>query len=62
VDGSEEADKAGLRGLWLEQHPKARLYYDLADFALLRLAVEGADLNGGFGRAFRLLPEDLRAP
>jgi putative heme iron utilization protein len=50
-----------LRAHWLKGHPKAALYIDFADFAFVRLTPESALLNGGFGRAFRLSPEDLRA-
>lgn len=53
------ADKAAGRDAWLARHPKSTLYYDFADFLLLRLAPTGAFLNGGFGQAFRLTPEDL---
>ena len=53
------ADKAALRPSWLAAHPKTTLYYDFTDFLLLRLDPQGAHLNGGFGRAFRLTPEDL---
>jgi putative heme iron utilization protein len=53
----EERD--GLRALWLERHPKARLYVDFSDFAFVRLVPTGAHLNGGFGRAYRLGPSDL---
>jgi putative heme iron utilization protein len=56
------ADKAALRDRWLAQHPKARLYYDFADFLLFRLEVDAAQLNGGFGRAYRLTPADLAGP
>lgn len=59
---TEAADKASLRPVWLAAHPKAALYIDFADFAMLRLRVEAAHLNGGFGRAFRLGPGDLRPP
>ena len=58
---AEAADKAALRPGWLAQHPKSALYFDFADFALLRLRMGEAHLNGGFGRAFRLGPEDLAA-
>jgi putative heme iron utilization protein len=53
------ADKAALRESWLAAHPKTTLYYDFSDFLLLRLDPSSAHLNGGFGRAFRLTPEDL---
>ncbi|MDT8856893.1 pyridoxamine 5'-phosphate oxidase family protein [Paracoccaceae bacterium Fryx2] len=50
---------AALRDHWLSGHPKARLYVDFADFAFVRLTPLSALLNGGFGRAFRLTPDDL---
>jgi len=54
-------DHARLRGLWLKRHPKAKLYVDFGDFRFVRLRPTGAALNGGFGRAYRLTPEDLAA-
>lgn len=59
---AEAADKAAHRLGWLAVHPKTTLYYDFADFLLLRLVPFAAHLNGGFGQAFRLTPEDLRDP
>lgn len=59
---AEAADKAALRAAWLADHPKSALYYDFADFALLRLRVGEAHLNGGFGQAYRLGPDDLAGP
>lgn len=59
---AEPADKAAARGAWLAKHPKAGLYYDFADFLLLRLVPWAAHLNGGFGQAFRLTPGDLGGP
>ena len=59
---ASRADKEALRDAWLARHPKAKLYYGFADFLLLRLDPTHAHLNGGFGQAFRLVPEDLRAP
>ncbi|GGH54044.1 pyridoxamine 5-phosphate oxidase [Frigidibacter albus] len=52
-------DHAALRTLWLASHPKSKLYIDFADFSFVRLRPLGAALNGGFGRAFVLAPEDL---
>lgn len=52
-------DRSALRDHWLERHPKSKLYIDFADFSLVRLVPVTALLNGGFGRAFRLSPEDL---
>lgn len=48
-----------LRGLYLQQQPKARLYIDFADFNFVAFEVTEAHLNGGFGRAYRLTPADL---
>ena len=56
------ADKAARRAAWLAAHPKATLYYDFADFRLLRLEPHLAHLNGGFGRAWRLFAADLAGP
>ncbi|MDO8882490.1 HugZ family protein [Pseudotabrizicola sp.] len=53
------ANRPVLRDHWLCHHPKAKLYIDFADFSLVRLVPVSALLNGGFGRAFRLSPEDL---
>ena len=52
-------ERAELREIWLKQHPKAQLYVDFADFHFYRLALERAHLNGGFGKAYVLTPEDL---
>lgn len=58
---AEAADKAGLRARYLGRAPKAALYYDFADFRLVRFRPLGGHLNGGFGRAFRLEAGDLAA-
>lgn len=50
---------AELRTHYLGQHPKAQLYIDFTDFFFATLRVTGADLNGGFGKAYRLTPGDL---
>ncbi|MFY0635451.1 MAG: HugZ family protein [Vannielia sp.] len=55
----ESDDHAALRARWLESHPKAKLYIDFGDFGFVRLEVQAAFLNGGFGKAFRLTPADL---
>lgn len=57
---AEAAEKADWRGAWLAAHPKATLYFDFADFRVVRLVPFAAHLNGGFGKAYRLEPEDLR--
>lgn len=56
---AEAADKAALRTHYLHLYPKAQLYYDFGDFQLLRLRPTAALLNGGFGKAYRLSPDDL---
>lgn len=53
------ADKTALREDWLALHPKAKLYFDFADFRIMRLQVDKAFLNGGFGKAFHFTPADL---
>ncbi|WP_435257914.1 pyridoxamine 5-phosphate oxidase [Thioclava sp. FR2] len=54
-----DAARPDLRAHWLEIHPKAKLYIDFSDFALVLLEPEAALLNAGFGRAFGLTPEQL---
>ncbi|MCR8722680.1 HugZ family pyridoxamine 5'-phosphate oxidase [Frigidibacter sp. ROC022] len=55
-------DRPALMQAWLAQHPKAAVYAGLADFRFVRFAVLAGFLNGGFGKAFRLGPEDLDLP
>nr|MDA3889542.1 pyridoxamine 5-phosphate oxidase [Allgaiera sp.] len=56
----ESAEHATLRAHYLSQRPKAALYADFADFSFVVFAPTGAALNGGFGKAFLLTPDDLR--
>jgi putative heme iron utilization protein len=56
---AEPADKAALRDHVLALRPKTTLYYDFADFRLVRFRPLSALLNGGFGKAYRLDPGDL---
>lgn len=51
---------ARLRARFLRRHPKSALYIDFADFSFFRLEPWSASLNGGFGKAYNLLPEDFR--
>ncbi len=44
---------------YLETHPKAQMYIGFADFHIARLTPSEAHLNGGFGKAYRLRPNDL---
>jgi heme oxygenase (biliverdin-IX-beta and delta-forming) len=55
----DQATKDGLRETWLKIQPKAQLYIDFADFNFYRLALERAHLNGGFGKAYVLTPDDI---
>ncbi|WP_306410411.1 HugZ family pyridoxamine 5'-phosphate oxidase [Ectorhizobium quercum] len=55
-DGEEHAS---LRERFLERHPKSKLYIDFPDFSFFRLVPQKAALNGGFGKAFWLMPDDL---
>ncbi|MBB6259865.1 hypothetical protein FHS77_000373 [Paenochrobactrum gallinarii] len=48
-----------LRIRYLSHNPKGALYVDLGDFSFFRLEVDGASLNGGFGKAFNLTTADL---
>ncbi|MBY6154218.1 pyridoxamine 5'-phosphate oxidase family protein [Vannielia litorea] len=56
----ESETHAAMRTRWLESHPKSKLYIDFGDFGFVALEVQGAFLNGGFGKAFKLTPADLR--
>lgn len=47
------------REAWLAHHPKSALYVDFPDFSFVSLTPVGADLNGGFGKAYRLSADDL---
>lgn len=55
----EEPERPALRERFLSRHPKAALYADFADFRFVRLQPIGAALNGGFGRAYELVPGDF---
>ena len=55
--GSPELARAERR--YLNRNPKAKLYARLGDFSFFRLEIEGASLNGGFGKAYALNREDL---
>lgn len=55
----DDPARPGMRSRWLERNPKATIYIDLPDFAFVRLTPTSALLNGGFGRAFHIAPEDL---
>lgn len=54
-----EAGYDELAAHYLRDHPKAKLYIGFADFSFVLFDVQGAYLNGGFGRAFVLTPQDM---
>ena len=56
------SEHPALRDLWLKHRPKAKLYIDFSDFGFVRFMPISADLNGGFGKAFRLAKADLLTP
>lgn len=58
---AEFMEKAPHRDAYLAHQPKAALYINFADFNIIRFNVVSVDLNGGFGKAYRLTPEDLTA-
>ena len=55
-DAKADPDFAGL---FLKRHPKTKLYFGFGDFAFWRFDIRRIDLNGGFGKAYRLAPDDL---
>jgi heme iron utilization protein len=57
----DRTSKAGMRARQriLGHHPKSALYMDFPDFSLVSLSVRQASLNGGFGRAYQLVADDL---
>ena len=56
---AEFVEKAPHRDAYLAHQPKAALYIDFGDFHIVRLIITSADLNGGFGKAYRLDTSDL---
>jgi putative heme iron utilization protein len=58
----DDDNHAVRRAFWLKKHPKSQMYIDFADFAFYRMTVERVALNGGFGQAFEMGPEDIAKP
>ncbi|MEZ5652187.1 MAG: DUF2470 domain-containing protein [Burkholderiaceae bacterium] len=52
-------DGARARRRFLARHAKASLYADFGDFHFVRLTPMRASLNGGFGRAYEMMPVDF---
>jgi putative heme iron utilization protein len=55
----EGEEGARIRRRFLSRQPKAALYVDFPDFGFVRLEIQGASLNGGFGKAYELTRDDL---
>ena len=55
----DSADYKTLRDHYLTQNPTAKLYINFADFNLVLFHPTAADLNGGFGKAYRLTPAEI---
>ena len=58
IDRSSE-QHTDLRTFYLGKVPKSKLYIDFADFTFVSFDIQSADLNGGFGKAFKLQPNDF---
>lgn len=58
--GRDDQGFGDLRAHYLGLRPKSKLYIDFGDFYFVRFDPVRAFLNGGFGKAFRLEPRDLR--
>ena len=56
VSPDQDADKAR----YLERHPAAAVYASFKDFRLYRFKIAEGLFVAGFGRIFRLKPEELR--
>jgi putative heme iron utilization protein len=50
-----------VRSAYLGAQPKAELYVDLPDFTFMRLEVQSASYNAGFGRAYAIGGDELRS-
>lgn len=57
----DSADYAAARARYLARLPGHQIMFTLGDFDLVRLRPSGGLLNAGFGRAYRVRPEDLGA-
>ena len=58
IDRSSERHSE-LRSFFLAKVPKSKLYIDFADFTFVSFDILCADLNGGFGKAFKLQSNDF---
>ncbi|HFB2048829.1 MAG TPA: hypothetical protein TECP_01196 [Hyphomicrobiaceae bacterium MAG_BT-2024] len=56
---NNKIDIERLRRRFLARHPYASLYIDFTDFAFWRVQPTQASLNGGFGKAYKLITANL---
>ena len=56
---NDDEKRIRYKSVFLENHPKAKLYIDFADFGFYPVILERAFLNGGFGKAYHLDKKDL---
>ncbi len=56
----DSTEHSQLRARYLSLRPKAKLYIDFTDFGFVRFEISDGVLNGGFGKAWRLAPDDIR--
>lgn len=54
-------DYDGARRRYLARLPEAAVQFGLGDFELYRFVIETGRFVGGFGRAYRIGPDELRA-
>jgi heme iron utilization protein len=55
----DSSASARMRHRFLARQPKAALYVDFPDFLFIALDVNAISLNGGFGKAYQMVAEDL---
>jgi hypothetical protein len=59
VGTAETVDDPAVKDRFLAVHPYASLYAGFGDFSFWRIRPSGFRLVGGFGRAFRLKPDEV---
>jgi heme iron utilization protein len=52
-------DENVIRRRFLRRHPKSKLYASFEDFQFYKIDLDNAFLNGGFGKSYNILREDL---
>lgn len=57
--GRDDPRHERIEWRFLSRNPKAKLYVGFGDFSFFRLVPSSASLNGGFGKAYKLVDRDL---